>query len=253
LRMAFKPIGVLPRTIGDTRTMGKLTIEDVIYTLETPYPDFDIKRGKSALVLIDIQRIASPEPFVKAAIKKGLPEKDVREAVADYDKRFWQAVENAARILKVCRLKGIEVVHVVLEAPTKNPLHTAKVNRKIGLVVQPASEESQSLDAVKPLPDELVVAKTNGGAFSGTNLDFVLRNMDIDSLILVGFLTDECVAATAYHASDIGYDVLLVRDACATHRKEAHDAIIWSLDDMCLKVYTTEEVLRKLETLPNLK
>ena len=253
LRMAFKPIGVLPRAIGDTRTMGKLTIEDVIYTLETPYPDFDIKRGKSALVLIDIQRIASPEPFVKAAIKKGLPEKDVREAVADYDKRFWQAVENAARILKVCRLKGIEVVHVVLEAPTKNPLHTAKVNRKIGLVVQPASEESQSLDAVKPLPDELVVAKTNGGAFSGTNLDFVLRNMDIDSLILVGFLTDECVAATAYHASDIGYDVLLVRDACATHRKEAHDAIIWSLDDMCLKVYTTEEVLRKLDALPNPK
>jgi nicotinamidase-related amidase len=233
--------------------MGKLTIEDVIYTLETPYPDFEIRRGKTALVLIDIQKIASPEPFVKAAIKKGLPEKDVREAVADYEKRFWQAVDNAAKILKVCRLKGIDVVHVVLEAPTKNPLHTAKVNRKIGLVVQPASEESQSLDAVKPLPDELLVAKTNGGAFSGTNLDFILRNMDIDSLILVGFLTDECVAATAYHASDIGYDVLLVRDACATHRKEAHDAIIWSLDDMCLKVYATEEVLRKLEGLPNPK
>ena len=253
LRIAFKPIGVLPCVARDTRTMSKLTIEDVIYALETPYPDFEIKRGKIALVLIDIQKIASPEPFVKAAIKKGLPEKDVREAVADYEKRFWQAVDNAAKILKVCRLKGIDVVHIVLEAPTKNPLHTAKVNRKIGLVVQPASEESQSLDAVKPLPDELVVAKTNGGAFSGTNLDFVLRNMDIDSLILVGFLTDECVAATAYHASDIGYDVLLVRDACATHRKEAHDAIIWSLDDMCLKVYTTEEVLRKLEALPNLK
>jgi len=253
LRIAFKPIRVLPWVVRDLRTMGKLTIEDVIYALETPYPDFEIKRGKIALVLIDIQRIASPEPFVKAAIKKGLPEKDVREAVADYEKRFWLAVDNAARILKVCRLKGIDVVHIVLEAPTKNPLHTAKVNRKIGLVVQPASEESQSLDAVKPLPDELVVAKTNGGAFSGTNLDFVLRNMDIDSLILVGFLTDECVAATAYHASDIGYDVLLVRDACATHRKEAHDAIIWSLDDMCLKVYTTEEVLRKLDALPNPK
>ena len=253
LRIAFKPMRVLPWFVMDLRTMGKLTIEDVIYALETPYPDFEIKRGKIALVLIDIQKIASPEPFVKAAIKKGLPEKDVREAVADYEKRFWQAVDNAAKILKVCRLKGIDVVHIVLEAPTKNPLHTAKVNRKIGLVVQPASEESQSLDAVKPLPDELVVAKTNGGAFSGTNLDFVLRNMDIDSLILVGFLTDECVAATAYHASDIGYDVLLVRDACATHRKEAHDAIIWSLDDMCLKVYTTEEVLRKIDALPNPK
>jgi nicotinamidase-related amidase len=233
--------------------VGKLTIEDVIYALETPYPDFEIKRGKTALVLIDIQNIASPDPFVKAAIKKGLPEKDVREAVKDYEDRFWKAVANSEKILKACRRKGIDVVHVQLAAPTNNPLHTAKVNRKIGLIVPPASEESQALDQVKPLPDELIVPKTNGGAFSGTNLDFILRNMDIDSLILVGFLTDECVAATAYHASDIGYDILLVRDATATHRKEAHDAIIWSLDDMCLKVYNTEEVLQKLEKLPNPK
>jgi len=232
--------------------LGKLTIEDVIYALETPYPDFDIAPGKTALVLIDIQKIASPEPFVKAAIKKGLPENDVKDAVADYEKRFWKAVDNAERILKACRRKGIDVVHVHLEAPTKNPLHTAKVNRKIGLIIQPASDESQSLDQVKPLPGELVVNKTNGGAFTGTNLDFILRNMDIQSLILVGFLTDECVAATAYQASDIGYDVLLVRDATATHRNEAHEALVWSLEDMCLKVYTTEEVLNKLETIKTL-
>lgn len=56
-----------------------------------------------------------------------------------------------------------------------------------------------------------------------------------------------------YHASDIGYDVLLVRDACATHRNEAHEALIWSLDDMCLKVYTTEEVLKKLDRIQGVK
>jgi nicotinamidase-related amidase len=75
--------------------------------------------------------------------------------------------------------------------------------------------------------------------------------MGVESLILVGFLMDECVAVTAYHASDIGYDVLLLRDVTAIHRKEAHDATIWSLDDMCLKVYTTQEVLQKLAKLPN--
>lgn len=221
----------------------------MIYALETPYPDFEIRPGKTALVLIDIQNIASPEPFVRAAIKKGLPEEEVREAVADYEKRFWKAVDNSARILKACRDRGIEVIHVHLEAPTDNPLHTAKVNRKVGLIVHPASEDSASIEKVRPLPNELIINKTNGGAFSGTNLDFILRNMDIDSLILVGFLTDECVAATAYHASDLGYDVILVRDATATHRNDAHEALIWSLDDMCLKVYSTEDVLRKLEKI----
>jgi nicotinamidase-related amidase len=229
--------------------LGKLTIQDVIYALETPYPDFEIAHGRTALILIDMQNIASPEPFVKAAIKKGLPEKDVKEAVADYEKRFWKATDNATMILKACREKGVDVVHVHLESPTKNPLHTAKVNRKIGLIVPPASDECKSLDQVKPLPNELIVNKTNGGAFSGTNLDFILRNMDIQSLILVGFLTDECVAATAYHAADIGYDVMLVRDACATHWNEAHEALIWSLEDMCLKVYTTDEVLQRLKSL----
>jgi nicotinamidase-related amidase len=227
----------------------KLTIDDVISALETPYPDFEIAPGKTALILIDIQKIASPEPFVKAAIKKGFPKADVEAAVEDYATRFWKAVDNSARILKACREKGIDVVHVHLEAPTKNPLHTAKVNRKIGLIVPPASDECQSLDQVRPIQDELIITKTNGGAFSGTNLDFILRNMDIQSLILVGFLTDECVAATAYHASDLGYDVLLVRDATATHRKEAHEALIWSLDDMCLKVYTTDQVLDKLSRI----
>lgn len=233
--------------------LGKLTIEDVVNALETPYPDFEIAPGKTALILIDMQKIASPEPFVKAAIKKGFSEKDVKTAVADYENRFWKAVDNAARILKVCRRIGIDIVHVHLEAPTKNPLHTAKVNRKIGLIVPPASEACLSLDKVRPLPDELIVNKTNGGAFSGTNLDFILRNMDIQSLILVGFLTDECVAATAYHASDLGYDVLLVRDATATHRNEAHEALIWSLEDMCLKVCATEQVLRKLAKIKSPK
>ena len=229
--------------------MSKLTIDDVISALETPYPDFEIAPGKTALILIDIQKIASPEPFVKAAINKGFPKVDVEAAVEDYTRRFWKAVDNSARILKACREKGIDVVHIHLEAPTKNPLHTAKVNRKIGLIVPPASDECQSLDQVKPIEDELIITKTNGGAFSGTNLDFILRNMDIQSLILVGFLTDECVAATAYHASDLGYDVLLVRDATATHRNEAHEALIWSLDDMCLKVYTTDQVLDKLSRI----
>ena len=73
------------------------------------------------------------------------------------------------------------------------------------------------------MPEELVIAKTNGGALSGTNLDFILRNMDIDSMIIVGFLTDQCVLATSLHAADLGYDVLLVEDACATRSKLIHE------------------------------
>ena len=108
------------------------------------------------------------------------------------------------------------------------------------------SEKAMFLDEVKPARGELVFSKTNGGAFTGTNLDFVLRNMDIESIIVAGFLTDQCVLATAISGADIGYDVLLVEDACTGTTKENHDAVIRLAKDVFLKVKSTAELLRIL-------
>ncbi len=225
----------------------KLTMQDLIQALETPYPDFEIKPGKTVLLLIDMQKIASPEPFIQAAIKKGFPEDQVREAAKEYEEMFWTAVKNAKRILEACRRKGYDIIHVKLEAPKADPRYTAKVNRRIGLILPPGSPEAEFIEDVKPQGDELVLTKTSGSAFTGTNLDCILRNMDIDSIILVGFLTDECIAATAYDAADIGYNVLLVEDACATHERETHETYINVVKDMCLKVKKTDEVVKLIE------
>jgi len=227
--------------------MKEVTFEDVIRTVESPYPDFELRKGKTALVLIDMQRFVLGEHLVKAAVKAGLDEHAVREVVKDYDERVKRAVKNAQRVLGVCRRKGFDVVHVRMQGPTDNPRHTAKVNRKIGLIVPPQFEDGDFIDEVKPLPGELVVTKTNGGALSGTNLDFILRNMDIDSLILVGFLTDQCVLATSLHAADLGYDVLIVEDACTTRSKILHDAVLLAQKDVCAKIKTTDEVVRLLQ------
>jgi len=227
--------------------MKKVTFEDVIRTVESPYPDFELRKGKTALVLIDMQRFVLGEHLVKAAVKAGLDEEAVKAVVKDYDERVKRAVKNAQRVLTVCRGKGFDVVHVRMQGPTDNPRHTAKVNRKIGLIVPPQFEDGEFIDNVKPLPSELVVTKTNGGALSGTNLDFMLRNMDIDSLILVGFLTDQCVLATSLHAADLGYDVIVVEDACTTRAKALHDAVLLAQKDVCAKIKTTDEVVRLLQ------
>jgi len=229
--------------------MKKITFEDVIRTVESPYPDFELRPGKTALILIDMQKFVLGEHLVKAAVKAGLDEKAVREVVKDYDERVKRAVKNAQALLKLCRKKRFDIVHVRMQGPTDNPRHTAKVNRKIGLIIPPQFEDGEFIDEVKPLHGELIITKTNGGALSGTNLDFILRNMDVDSLILVGFLTDQCVLATSVHAADLGYDVLLVEDACTTRQKKLHDAALLAQKDVCAKVKTTEEVTRILEKL----
>lgn len=229
--------------------MNKMTFEDVIRVTESPYPDFQIRRGNTALVLIDMQKFVLGEHLVKNAVKAGLDESTVREVVKEYDEQVKIAVENAQRILNSCREKALDVIHVRMQGPTDNPRHTAKVNRKIGLIVPPRFEDGEFIDEVKPMPGELVVTKTNGGALSGTNLDFMLRNMDIESLILVGFLTDQCVLATSLHAADLGYDVLIVEDACAARSKMLHDAVLLAQKDVCAKIKTASEVIAALEKL----
>jgi nicotinamidase-related amidase len=226
--------------------MGKLTMEDVFKVLAKPLPNFEIRPGKTALVLIDMQELVSSRQLLQEALEAGLPEKEAREALQEYDHRVKNAVKNARRILLACRKKSYDVVHVKLGAQTSDPRHTAKVNRKAGFIVPIDAEKGVFFNEVKPAKGELVFPKTNGGAFTGTNLDFVLRNMDIDSVILTGFLTDQCVLATAICGGDIGYDVLLVEDACTGTTKENHDAVIRLARDVFLKVKSTSELLRIL-------
>ena len=70
--------------------------------------------------------------------------------------------------------------------------------------------------------------------------------MDIESIIIVGFLTDQCVLATAVHGADLGYNVLLVEDACTGTTKENHDAVVRLARDVFLKVKSTDEILKCL-------
>ena len=226
--------------------MGKLTMEEVFKALAKPLPDFEIKPGKTALILIDMQKLVRSEALLQEALDAGLPETEVREALREYDQRVKRAVKNAQRILEACRKKGYDIMHVKLGAQTSNPRHTAKINRKADFIVPMDAQEGKFFEEVKPAKGELVFPKTNGGAFTGTNLDFVLRNMDIESIIVTGFLTDQCVLATTIYGGDIGYDVLLVEDACTGTTKENHDAVIRFARDVFLKVKSTDELLRTL-------
>lgn len=226
--------------------MGKLTMEDVFKALAKALPDFEIKPGKTALLLIDMQRLVGSEALLQEAVDAGLPEREVREALREYDQRVKKVVKNAQRILEACREKGYDIMHIKLGAQTSNPRHTAKINRKANFIVPMDAEKGKFFEEVKPAKGELVFPKTNGGAFTGTNLDFVLRNMDIESIIVIGFLTDQCVLATTVYGGDIGYDVLLVEDACTGTTKENHDAVIRFARDVFLKVKSTEELVRIL-------
>jgi nicotinamidase-related amidase len=86
------------------------------------------------------------------------------------------------------------------------------------------------LELLPPLaklcPPATVIDKTRYSAFIGSQLVEHLRAREADGLIVTGSETDVCVLATALGAVDLGYRIILVRDAVCSSSDEGHDALM---------------------------
>ncbi|NIJ33582.1 hydrolase [Sphingomonas oligoaromativorans] len=69
---------------------------------------------------------------------------------------------------------------------------------------------------------DLVVMKRHWGAFTGTELDLQLRRRSIQTIVLGGIATNFGVESTARSAWELGYDLVIVEDACASSSAELH-------------------------------
>jgi nicotinamidase-related amidase len=70
--------------------------------------------------------------------------------------------------------------------------------------------------------------------------------MGIDTLIMTGVVTNNCVESSTRNAGDLGYRVLLVEDATAAWTKEGHDATIKHLDRNFAIVKSTRQILAEI-------
>ena len=154
-------------------------------------------------------------------------------------------MENMADVLKTARRRKANVIHITasvradfLDLPRDNPLWDG-LRKKRQLIF---GTKGAAIDPrVKPLKTELVLNKTCVDPFLTTNLDQALQNADVNTIIIVGLWTNYVVEATARHASDMGYRVFLVSDACASNTIENHEFTIKNiLPTLCYVVGTKE-------------
>ncbi len=115
-----------------------------------------------------------------------------------------------------------------------------------GITVPKGSWDAQIPDVVAPQDDEIVIPKTSSSVFISTNIDYLLRNLGIRSLIIAGLLTDQCVDFAVRDACDLGYLVTLVTDACATHTDERHNSSLRNNRGYCRQV-TTADLVAEIE------
>ena len=100
---------------------------------------------------------------------------------------------------------------------------------------------------VKPRQDEMVLQKTTADPFVSTDLERILHDRGIETIVVCGVLTDACVSATARGAADRDFDTIVVEDACATVSEEIHRAALEIIGLSFGRVVRTDEVLKALE------
>ncbi|BCB44989.1 isochorismatase [Vibrio alginolyticus] len=114
------------------------------------------------------------------------------------------ALEKAEKLLEIARSKNAPVFHILHKASSTSPVFNCD------------SPLSDAVDVVKPNDNETVVHKTLPNSFFNTDLEDVLQLTGRKQIIILGFMSHMCVTATTIKAVELGYDVIVCEDACAT-------------------------------------
>ncbi|MCM4157821.1 cysteine hydrolase family protein [Gramella sp. AN32] len=178
---------------------------------------------KTALILIDIQQ----DYFPGGKMELSNPEK---------------ASLNAKKILDEFRKEKSPVIHI-----------QHKSTRPDSKFFIPGTRGMEIHKNVKPIEREIVIIKNYPNSFRETELLETLHKMNIEKLVICGMMTHMCVDATTRHAKDLGFDCIVIGDACATkdleifgekvEASEVQKSFLAAMDYYYSAVMTTEKYL----------
>ena len=155
-----------------------------------------------------------------------------------------KAGAKASDILELFRKKGMPVVYIQ---------HVS--TRPGATFFAPGTQGVEIAHMVRPRPGEKVIEKHFPNSFRETELDAHLKSLGVKKLVVCGMMTHMCVDATVRAAKDLGYDVTLIGDACATcdlaiwgqfvQAKEVHKSFLAALAYFYAGVMQAHEFIEK--------
>jgi biuret amidohydrolase len=189
-----------------------------------PYP-FTLDSAHVALLCIDFQRdFVEPGGF--------------GESLGNDVSLLRTTIEPTRRVLDAARRHGWTVVHTREgHRPDLSDLFPAKRDRgqptlrigdegPMGRLLVRGSAGHDIVPELAPVAGEVVLDKPGKGSFYATDLELILRNGGITSLIVTGVTTEVCVHTTVREANDRGFECLVLSDCCGSYFPEFHEVAI---------------------------
>jgi len=189
-----------------------------------PY-DFELKPGKAALLIIDMQRdFVEPGGF--------------GEMLGNDVSQLRPSIEPLKALLAAARRAGLFVMHTREgHKPDLSDLHEAKRLRgkgaktigdegPMGRILVIGEPGHDIIDELYPIAGEPVIDKPGKGAFYNTELTDLIASHGIEQLIVCGVTTEVCVHTTVREANDRGIDCLVLSDCTGSYFPEFHEVAL---------------------------
>lgn len=156
-----------------------------------------------------------------------------------------ETLPNIRGLIAASRKAGIDVIYTVIESLTLDGRDRSLDYKITGFNFPKGSWEAQIPAEIAPEPNEIVLPKTSSSLFNSTVFDYVLRNIGIDTVLVTGFLTDQCVDHTIRDGADRGFYMTCIADACATESAERHKNALAAFKGYC-RIRTTGELVGEI-------
>ena len=176
------------------------------------------------------------------------------------DRRGGHCIKGAQATVPACahacdlaRSKGIPVFFVkrIYRADGSDVELTRYAAWKAGgHACRPASagpNSAQAPAALRPQPGDYTIIKPRWSAFFQTELDLILRRLDVRTVILAGTTTPNCVRTTCYDAISLDYRVVVVEDCCSSNTEEIQRANMLDMANVGALIRSSEQLIEELE------
>jgi nicotinamidase-related amidase len=189
--------------------------------------------ARTALLVIDAQNWVMDE-------KNRHPRPQFYEDVRGF------VIPNIAKLIEASRRFGVEVVYTVMENFTEDGRDRSLDYKLSGFFIPKGSHDAKVIDELRPERDEMVIPKTSSSLFNSTNFEYLMRNIGIDTIMVTGFLTDQCVDHTIRDGADRGFHMICISDGVATDTRERHVAALNAFKGYC-RTETTGSMIAAME------
>lgn len=163
--------------------------------------------------------------------------------------RFAQSmVPNCVRAVELARAKGIPVFFVKrLYRADGSDVELTRYPGWVagGRACRPAStgpNSAQAPEGLRPQPGDYTIIKPRWSAFFQTELDLILRRLGVDTVLLAGTTTPNCIRSTFYDALSLDYDAAVLSDCTSSVTPAVQAANLADMQRVGGQVLTAEEL-----------